>query len=61
MEQKNKEQVKPQIGYTLEQIEQIAFALNSVEVKGRSNLNSILLALQILEQGIGLEVNNGAK
>ena len=47
------------IVYTLEQVQQIAQALNSIEVKGRPNLNAILVALQVLEQGKPLEVTDG--
>lgn len=44
------------IAYTLEQIQQLGTLLNTVEVKGRSNLNALLLALQIVEQGKPVEI-----
>lgn len=61
MSEKQKSQIKPQLGYSIEQIEIIANALNSLEVKGRSNLNIVLTCLQILEQGVGLEVSDVSK
>ena len=44
------------IAYSLEQIQQLGTLLNSIEVKGRSNLNALLLSLQIVEQGKPIEV-----
>lgn len=44
-----------EIKYSIEQVQQLATLLNSIEVKGRSNLNAILMAIQIVEQGKPVE------